>query len=119
MPTVLICDDSMFQRFMIGKVAKELGHDVLEAMDGQDCLDKARAMHPEVVLLDLNMPVLGGIEVLEALAGEGDTSRVVVLTADIQDTTRARCLALGAREVVNKPLGESPLRDLFRRVLPE
>lgn len=119
MSTVLICDDSMFQRYMIGKVAKELGHDIVEAKDGLDCLAKARTLSPEAVLLDLNMPVLGGIEVLEALAGEGSAPNVVVLTADIQETTRARCLALGAREVVNKPLDEAPLRALFHRMLSE
>jgi len=110
MPKILIADDSMFQRFTHGKVAKELGFDVVEAKNGVDCLDKARAEKPDAILLDMNMPAMTGIEVMQALNNEGLAPKVLVITADIQDTTRKRCQDLGAVAFLNKPVDENELR---------
>lgn len=110
MPKLLIADDSMFQRFMHCKIAKEFGFEVVEAKDGAECLEKARAEKPDVMLLDLNMPGMNGVEVMSALRDEGFTSKIMVVTADIQDTTRKRCLDLGVMEFLNKPVDENILR---------
>jgi CheY-like chemotaxis protein len=110
MPKLLIADDSMFQRFMHCKVAKELGFDVVEAKDGADCLEKARTEKPDALLLDLNMPGMNGVEVVSILRDEGFTPRIMVVTADIQDTTRKRCLDLGVADFLNKPVDENVLR---------
>lgn len=119
MPTLLIADDSMFQRFQAAKVAKDAGYAVIEAKDGAECLAQARAQHPEAVLLDLNMPDMGGLAVLEVLSRELPGIRVVIVTADIQETTRTRCLELGALGFVNKPVDPTSLgmvlRDLLQR----
>lgn len=117
MPTLLIADDSMFQRFQAAKVAKEAGFAVIEAKDGAACLTKARENQPEVVLLDLNMPDMGGLAVLEVLSRERPEIRVVIVTADIQETTRSRCLELGARGFVNKPVDPAALGQVLRELL--
>ena len=111
MPLLLVADDSMFQRFQSAKTATEAGFEVIEAKDGAECLRLVRERRPEVLLLDLNMPDPGGVAVLEALAAEGSTVRVCVVTADIQETTRARCLELGARAFLNKPVEQTALRQ--------
>jgi len=110
MPKLLIADDSMFQRFVHAKVAREVGFEVVEAKDGQDCLAKVQAESPQALLLDLNMPGLNGVEVLQALKDQGIALLAMVVTADIQDTTRKRCLDLGVAEFLNKPVDESALR---------
>lgn len=117
MPTLLLADDSMFQRFQAAKVAKEAGFEVLEAKDGDDCLGQARAHHPEVILLDLNMPGLSGLAVMEILSHELPDIRVVIVTADIQETTRHRCLELGAVGFLNKPVEASALGQALRKLL--
>lgn len=104
MPTLVIADDSMFQRFQTAKAAREAGFSVIEAKDGRECLEKCLKERPDVLLLDLNMPVLSGLEVMESLAGAGVTPRILVVTADIQETTRGRCLELGAAGFLNKPV---------------
>ncbi|MHC1791306.1 response regulator [Solidesulfovibrio sp.] len=111
MPVLLIADDSMFQRFQTAKIAKEAGFDILEAKDGDECLRLAREQRPDALLLDLNMPGPGGLAVMEILAGELPGLRVCVVTADIQDTTRARCLELGASKFLNKPVEPAVLRQ--------
>jgi len=116
MATILIADDSMFQRFMHAKVARSLGYEVLEAKDGNECLELARTARPEVVLLDLNMPGRSGLEVLQAVREEGLPMEVLVITADIQDTTRSRCEELGVTAFVTKPVDESMLQDRLREL---
>lgn len=118
MSSILIADDSMFQRFMLRKIAASLGHEVREAADGRQLLDMAEASPPDLVLMDLNMPELSGVQVLEALKAKGAALKAVVITADIQHTTRARCLELGAAEVLNKPLDEETIRAVIARQLP-
>jgi CheY-like chemotaxis protein len=117
MPTLLIADDSMFQRFQAAKAAKEAGFEVIEARDGADCLAQARAHRPECLLLDLNMPDPGGLAVLEVLSRELPEIRVLILTADIQETTRARCLELGALGFLNKPVDPVALGRALRDLL--
>ncbi|QLA17823.1 response regulator [Desulfolutivibrio sulfoxidireducens] len=110
MPTILIADDSMFQRFQTAKMAAQFGYEVLEAKDGEECLRVVLEKRPEVLLLDLNMPVLDGLAVLERLGAAGAMPPwVFVITADIQDTTRKRCLELGARDCINKPVDQAVL----------
>ena len=111
MPVLLIADDSMFQRFQTAKTAKEAGFEVIEAKDGEECLRLAREQRPQALLLDLNMPDPGGVAVLEVLARDLPDIRVCVVTADIQETTRSRCLELGAREFLNKPVDPAALRQ--------
>lgn len=110
MPMLIVADDSMFQRFQSAKIAKEAGFEVIEAKDGAECLRLLRENRPDVLLLDLNMPDPGGVAVLEALAAEASDVRVCVVTADIQETTKARCLELGARAFLNKPVDHEALR---------
>ena len=113
MPMLIVADDSMFQRFQSAKTAKEAGFEVLEAKDGAECLRLLRENRPDVLLLDLNMPDPGGVAVLEALAAEAADVRVCVVTADIQETTKARCLELGARAFLNKPVDHEALRQIL------
>jgi CheY-like chemotaxis protein len=117
MPTLLIADDSMFQRFQASKVAKAAGFDIIEAKDGDDCLGQARAHHPDVMLLDLNMPGPSGLAVMEILTQELPHIRVVIVTADIQETTRDRCLELGAVGFINKPVDPTALEQALRDLL--
>ncbi|SMP66134.1 Response regulator receiver domain-containing protein [Desulfonatronum zhilinae] len=113
MPKVLIADDSMFQRSALTKAVKSLGHEVIEAKNGRECLDAVAEHAPDVVLLDLNMPVLNGFEVLEALQTQGSTVPVVVISADIQESSRDRCRKLGARDILSKPFPAQKLAALL------
>ena len=115
MPMLIVADDSMFQRFQSAKTAKEAGFEVIEAKDGAECLRLLREHRPDLLLLDLNMPDPGGVAVLESLAAEAADVHVCVVTADIQETTKVRCLELGAKAFLNKPVDH----DVLRRILAE
>ena len=118
MPTLLIADDSIFQRKGLGRIAQSLGFDVLEASDGRQCLELLREHSPEALLLDLNMPGMHGLDVLQAMRDEGLESTVVVISADIQATTRQRCMALGAHDILYKPFDQQTLHQVLSDLLP-
>lgn len=118
MPTVLIADDSMFQRLMLSKVVKSVGLGVIEAKNGREGLEHLRSSSPDVALFDLNMPELSGQEVLEIAQAENLSTAIVVITADIQDTTRARCFAAGARKILSKPAKEADVLAALRELCP-
>jgi CheY-like chemotaxis protein len=111
MPTILIADDSMYQLYVLGNLAKQVGYEVLQARSGKNCLELVRTHAPDLILLDLNMPDGNGIEVLETLKGEAFKGRIFVISADIQETTRAQCLSLGAADILHKPVKEEVLRN--------
>ncbi|MFC1601417.1 response regulator transcription factor [Candidatus Sumerlaeota bacterium] len=97
MAKILVADDSWLIRQMVGKVLKANGHEVEEVDNGRRALERAIAEPPDCILLDLLMPELSGFEVLEGLREQKLAVPVVVLSADIQDTSRNRCLELGAQ----------------------
>ena len=117
MPTLLIADDSMFQRFQAAKAGRECGFTVIEAKDGEECLRQAREQQPAALLLDLNMPDPGGLAVMEVLSQELPDIAILVLTADIQETTRARCLELGAKGFLNKPVDAAALLQALQSLV--
>ncbi len=92
--TVLIADDHrLFAEALEAILAADRRIEVLaHAADGREAVDLARRLHPDVVLMDINMPVLDGIEALEELQGNGNDSRILMLTASNarDDVDRAR-----------------------------
>ncbi len=117
MPTILIVDDSGFQRTFLNKALVEDGYRVLEATNGDQALETIAADPPDCILTDLIMPGLRGIPLLEILQQRGSQIPVVVLTADIQEGVEARCLELGAARVLHKPAKPARLRQAIAEVL--
>lgn len=117
MATILVVDDSMFQRHAVAKVLKEFGFDVIDADNGQTGLERMERDKPDAVILDLIMPHCNGFEALEILNKRGNRTPVFVFTADIQSTSRQRCLDLGATAFLNKPLNKEELQAVLKRHL--
>jgi len=113
MAKVLVVDDSWVARLGMSKLLVAMGHEVIEAADGITGLEAILQVAPSVVFLDLLMPGLDGFGVLQILADRGSTVPVFVLSADIQETTLRKCLALGARDCLPKP----PTRELVETSL--
>lgn len=83
-PTVLVAEDSSDTRIMLKRAFELKGYHVVEAEDGQQALDMARRYHPNLIVVDLNMPVLDGLETIKnfrQLEGEGDHTPIVTITA--------------------------------------
>jgi twitching motility two-component system response regulator PilH len=110
-------DDSMFQRFSLGKLLTGLGHTTFEAADGVSGLRVIEAEKPDMVILDLNMPGQSGLETLTEIRKIDPALPVVILSADIQATTKFRCLEAGATAFANKPFEAEAFAALIRECL--
>ena len=103
MARVLLVDDSMYQRNKLRKILEAAGYEVIEGSDGEEGLSMAASDKPDCMMLDLIMPKVGGMEVLQELHEKHITIPVIIHTSDIQEETKAECLALGAVAFLNKP----------------
>jgi DNA-binding response OmpR family regulator len=110
---VLVVDDDETVRDVVGRYLGAAGHEVELVADGLQALQAARATPPDVVVLDLMLPGLGGLDVCRALRADGDLPPIVMLTALGEEDDRLLGLELGADDYVTKPF--SP-RELVLRV---
>jgi DNA-binding NtrC family response regulator len=101
---VLIVDDEKLVRWSLRQKCEEWGYHVLEAENGSTALRVAQAESPDLVLLDVRLPDLGGLEVLERLRQSGDARGVIMMTADPQLDDVKAAIKLGAYDFIGKPL---------------
>ncbi len=111
---VLICDDSSFaQKQMARALPRDWDIDISFAADGAEGLAALRAGKGDILFLDLNMPVMDGYEVLEAIRREDINTLVIVVSGDVQSEARERVLGLGALDFVKKPINEEKIGELL------
>ncbi|MDQ6988238.1 MAG: response regulator [Mariprofundaceae bacterium] len=115
--SILVTDDSTFIRKRICKIILDAGYETIEAANGNLCLKAIAAYQPECVFLDLIMPEMSGIEVLQILQHQSNTPPIVVLTADIQSSVQQQCLALGAFAFLNKPPQPQDIQAMLTQIL--
>lgn len=117
MATILIVDDSKFSRGRVASALAPLGLQLVEADNGARALEYIRQQLPDLLITDLLMPEVDGFGLLTALQHEGLQVPAIVISADIQTTSRARAIELGAIDFINKPFQPSDLLQLASRAL--
>jgi two-component system, chemotaxis family, chemotaxis protein CheY len=103
MATIMIVDDSALSRKASRRILESAGYGVIDAASGMEALERYSLQHPNAVLLDVTMPDLNGLDVLQQLLAMDANARVVMATADIQNSTRELAAAGGAAGFVVKP----------------
>ena len=116
-PRVLVVDDSALSRRTLRQILEPAGYDVTEAEDGLIALERYFLDKPDVVLLDLVMKGMYGLEVLTKLRELDGEAKVVVVSADIQTSSQELVEAAGARAFVNKPFDRSDILNALAAVL--
>jgi len=114
---ILIVDDSSLARRSSRRILEGMGMTVEEATGGAQALEKFFLNRPDLVLLDMVMNGMYGLDVLTKLKELDPGVRVIVATADVQKSTREQAKAGGAAGFVNKPLDAAKLRELIAKVL--
>jgi CheY-like chemotaxis protein len=117
-PFILVVDDSSFLRKRIRQVLQE-DYTMVEATSGLTALVEIDKREFRCILTDLVMPDMDGFGLLTELQKRGLRTPVIVLTADIQKSTRERCETLGAAAFVQKPINPGVLRAALSGVLSE
>jgi CheY-like chemotaxis protein/anti-sigma regulatory factor (Ser/Thr protein kinase) len=117
--TILIVDDVEINRTMLVDLLRPLGFDTAEAADGREALDRIRERQPDLVLMDLAMPVMDGLQATRELRGQEATRQlpVIALSANASNADRDEALAAGADIFIAKPFERAELlRHLGERL---
>lgn len=117
---ILIAEDEEHIGFMIKFRLEKLGYEVIWKADGDSALEAVRAEGPDLVLLDIMMPGLNGVQVLERMKLDASTRDipVVMLSAKSGEVDIVQCLEIGAADYVTKPFKPGELLARIKRLLP-
>jgi CheY-like chemotaxis protein len=119
MPTVLVVDDNRPSRELIGDILRPLALSVAEAPDGAAALAAARAMRPDLVILDISLPGMDGFAVLSELRRDPEFAGtpVLALTANAMPVERSKAMLAGFSDFLTKPVRSAELRQRVEALL--
>jgi two-component system, chemotaxis family, chemotaxis protein CheY len=119
MKHILIVDDSNLARRTLRQIIERSGYSVEEAKDGHEALEKYYLRRPDLVLLDIVMADMDGLQVLQKLKQMDPKAEVVVASADIQTATQAEARAAGAAGYLTKPFNSPQVLETISTVLAQ
>lgn len=113
---ILIADDSKFSRVSLINMIKEVDTEIetVQAVNGQEAVAFYESEQPDLVFLDLTMPVMTGYEALEKIVALDSAANVIILTADIQEEARKKVKASGAKMMINKPIKPVTIASIIK-----
>ena len=114
---ILVVDDSAMSRRSLKRMLESDGYAVIEAVDGISALETYHLERPDLVMLDMLMHGMYGLEVLSKIKQLDNSARVVIVTADIQNSTKAMALEGGAIAFVTKPFAADIILQTVAGVL--
>lgn len=114
---ILIVDDSKTSRMLFrAYMPKDGKHELVEAENLVEALEVMRNIHPELVVLDYNMPNYNGVEMAQAMLKAGFNAKFALLTANVQRTVVEAARATGFVQVVEKPINAAKIAALLTQV---
>ncbi|MCQ8894365.1 MAG: response regulator [Methanolinea sp.] len=118
MGRILLVDDSGMTRFLLARFLTAGGHEIVgEAEDGREAIAKVRELDPDLVILDLIMPHMKGLEVLEEIKKTSPRTRIVMCTGDHQEYTIREAVRKGASGFIIKPFNRDVLIEEVNNIL--
>ena len=117
--TALVVDDSTSMRQMVAYTLKEAGYSVIEGSNGQDALDSIQGKPVNVVITDLNMPVMDGMTLIKKLRSKPEYkfTPILMLTTEAQDDRKREGKAAGATGWIVKPFNPEQLIGVLGKVV--
>jgi CheY-like chemotaxis protein len=118
--TVLIVDDSEFNIELV-KAIITVDNDIkfIDACDGKEAVDKFERLCPDLVILDIMMPNMGGVETLKIMKKVNAATPIIILTAIDSDKTKKTCMDLGIAGYYIKPLIDNHLSGFVKKLLTQ
>ncbi len=119
MPTILITDDDTNYRANVLELVELWGYNVVSAANGEEALAQIEQQRPDLILCDLDMPVMDGLEVLKCVKGNPATASIpfVLVTGRTDDETKKRAIALLVDAYITKPMNIDALQRLVADLL--
>ena len=118
---ILVVEDDLLNRMFYCEVLQREGYEVREVDDGAIVMDRARAFDPDLVIMDINLPHVSGIELIERLKADRNLSDapVLAITAYVGKAEEARIREAGAAEYLSKPVSMKTFVSAIERLLPK
>src|SRR5215216_8147072 len=119
-PTVMVVEDFEDNRFMMRRLLEMSGYRVLEAVNGEEAVEIAKRERPQLILMDLSLPLLDGLAATRRIRQEAELRSVPIVAVSAHDTAdfHADALAAGCNDYVTKPIDFDQLEALLARLLP-
>lgn len=119
MATVLLVEDNEQNRDMLGRRLRKRGYTVEEAVDGRQGVDMALQAQPDLILMDISLPEMSGLEATQAIRADeaGRTMPIIALTAHAMQSDRIEALQAGCDEFLAKPVDLPVLLETMQRLL--
>ncbi len=116
---ILAIEDNLTNMLLISRVVEAEGHELIEADDGNAALKKLDGLEPDIILLDINIPGIHGLDLARRLKSDSRYKHIplIATTANVLHGDRERCLSAGCDAYLPKPLDIRELRVLMRTLL--
>ena len=116
--TILITDDAIFMRVTLKNLLVSNGYDVIgEAANGQEAVEKYAAHHPDIVFMDITMPIMDGITATRTIKESDPNAKVIMCTAMGQKNMVVEALQAGAKDFIVKPFKPERVLESIQKLL--
>jgi CheY-like chemotaxis protein len=120
MSQVLLVEDTEDNRFMMKRLLEMTGYDVVEARNGQEAVQLANQIRPDLILMDLSLPIIDGLAATRQIRNIPELRAVPIIAVSAHDTAdfHAEALAAGCNSYITKPIDFGELERLLDQLLP-
>ena len=113
---ILVVDDASFVRMALGQILMEDGHEIVgEAADGVEAIEKYKLLKPDLVTMDITMPVMGGIDSLKGIIQFDPNAKVIMCSAMGQQEFVFQAIEAGALDFIVKPFDKERIKEAIRK----
>jgi two-component system, chemotaxis family, chemotaxis protein CheY len=118
MAKILIVDDAKFMRMTLSTILKKANHEIIgEAENGKEAVELYQMLKPDIVMMDITMPVMNGIEAVRAIKQEDANAKIIMCSAMGQQRMVVEAIEAGAADFIVKPFEESRVIEAVARLL--
>lgn len=117
MPRILLVEDTPVNMYVLQRIFKNEGFEVLEATDGREAIFKAETEKPDIVLMDMRLPGMSGYEAAAVLRTRMPVLPIIAVTADALPGDREWCLNIGCADYFSKPIKYREVIDAVYRII--
>ncbi|MCA1296127.1 response regulator [Paenibacillus sp. alder61] len=118
MKKILVVDDAAFMRLMLKGILSKNGYEIVgEAENGQEAVEKYRSLSPDLVTMDITMPIMEGVEAVRQIKKLDPNAKIIMCSAMGQQTMVVESLQAGAKDFIVKPFQEERVLESIRKTL--
>ena len=117
---ILLVDDETYMQVFVGRILSvSINCTITQARNGQEAIDKSKTCDPELIILDINMPRMDGVQALGELRALRPDTPIVMLTSISEEVVVEKCLAKGASQFIRKDVGANILKAELEEMLQQ